>query len=47
MQQIQEKDSTLKVLEEKITKLETAPSTGSQIKGGLRRRTPIYYGSQK
>lgn len=35
MQQIQEKDSTLKVLEEKITKLETAPSTGAKSREDL------------
>ena len=35
MQQIQEKDSTLKVLEEKITKLETAPSTAAKSREDL------------
>lgn len=35
MQQIQKKDSTLKVLEEKITKLETAPSTAAKSREDL------------
>lgn len=35
MQQVQEKDSTLKVLEEKITKLETAPSTAAKSREDL------------